>query len=84
MTSTRWHEPVPIALTKPILWAGVPWEWAALELMGTIWLVVYLHYLLFAPLFLVIHLAAKYWARYDPYFVAVAKEHLQLMGYYTA
>lgn len=78
----KWHEPVCLAITEPILWLGVPREWCIAEMLALMYLCWYAHYWLVAPILVMLHVIAVWWTRKDPDFVAVIMEHLRLTGYY--
>lgn len=74
--------PLHRSVTEPLLLAGVPREFAILNLTGATALVLGLHSWLGIPLGLLVHTIAVWGAKRDPYFLEVFQRHMRWKAFY--
>lgn len=70
------------SLVSPVMLMGVPRRFAILNWTICAALVLGLHTLYILPLSIIIHIAAVFFAKHDPYFFDVFIRHLRQKKYY--
>jgi type IV secretion system protein VirB3 len=80
--AASYQAPLHRSVTEPLLLAGVPREFAILNLTGATALVLGLHSWLGIPLGLLVHTIAVWGAKRDPYFLEVFQRHMRWKAFY--
>lgn len=70
------------SLVTPIMIAGAPRKFAILNSTLGAALILGLHAIYLLPLFIILHIAAVFFAKKDPYFFEVLLRHLKQKKYY--